>query len=82
LVLRTFRGVEERIIKLETMMYDYSIDLKTKKTLTESELREELLSIRDLVVKEHQSLYVNELNNLINRVHLFGYRFASLDRNK
>ena len=75
----TFRGVEERIIKLETMMYDYSIDLKTKKTLTESELREELLSIRDLVVKEHQSLYVNELNNLINRVHLFGYRFASLD---
>ena len=75
----TFRGVEERIIKLETIMYNYSIDLKTKKTITDSELRDELLSIRDLVVKEHQSLYVNELNNLINRVHLFGYRFACLD---
>lgn len=75
----TFRGVEERIIKLETIMYKYSIDLNSKNAITDSELREELLSIRDLVVKEHQSLYVNDLNNLINRVHLFGYRFASLD---
>ncbi|GAB1858200.1 phosphoenolpyruvate carboxylase [Flavobacteriaceae bacterium MHTCC 0001] len=75
----TFRGVEDRIIKLETIMYEYSINLKSKDALTEKELRQELLEIRDLVVKEHQSLYVNEINNLINRIHLFGYRFASLD---
>jgi len=75
----TFRGVEERIIRLETIMYDYSIDLNHKKAITEKELRLELLSIRNLVVKEHQSLYVSELNHLINRVHLFGYHFASLD---
>ena len=75
----TFRGVEERIIRLETIMYDYSINLKTKKAISAKELRKELLSIRDLIIEQHQSLYVNEINNLINRVHLFDYRFASLD---
>jgi phosphoenolpyruvate carboxylase len=75
----TFKGVEERIIRLETLMYNYSIDLETKDTITEKELRLELLSIRNHIIKEHQSLYVNEINNLINRVHLFGYNFATLD---
>ncbi|MEW4923371.1 phosphoenolpyruvate carboxylase [Algibacter sp. 2305UL17-15] len=75
----TFRGVEERIIRLETILYDYSIDLKTKKKITVKELIKELLSIRDVVVEQHQSLYVNDINNLINRVHLFGFRFATLD---
>ncbi len=75
----TFRDVEERVIKLETIMYNYSIDLNTKDAITDKELRQELLSLRDLVIKEHQSLYVNDINNLINRVHLFGYRFATLD---
>ncbi|WP_346881870.1 phosphoenolpyruvate carboxylase [uncultured Algibacter sp.] len=75
----TFRGVEDRIIRLETMLYNYSIDLNSDNALSDKELIKELLSIRDLIVKEHQSLYVSEINNLINRVHLFGYRFATLD---
>ena len=75
----TFRGVEDRIIRLENIMYNYSINLETKDSISEKELRHELLSIRNHIVKEHQSLYVNEINNLINRVHLFGYNFATLD---
>ena len=75
----TFKGVEERIIKLETILYNYSIDLNTKETIASKALILELLSIRNLIVEEHQSLYVNEINNLINRVRLFGYYFATLD---
>ncbi|ULC59529.1 phosphoenolpyruvate carboxylase [Flaviramulus sp. BrNp1-15] len=75
----TFRGVEERVVRLETILYDYSIDLDSPDAITSKELIRELLSIRNLVVKEHQSLYVGEINNLINRVHLFGYNFATLD---
>ncbi|GAA4938554.1 phosphoenolpyruvate carboxylase [Algibacter agarivorans] len=75
----TFRGVEERIVKLETILYNYSINLKTKKAITAKELILELLSIRSLVVKDFHSLYENEINDLINRVHLFGYNFATLD---
>ncbi len=76
----TFRGVEERIIRLETIMYNFSIDLNTKEeTLSSKELLKELLTIRDIVVEKHQSLYVNEINSLINRIRLFGYYFATLD---
>ncbi|MBC3756961.1 phosphoenolpyruvate carboxylase [Hyunsoonleella sp. SJ7] len=75
----TFRGVEDRIIRLETIMYEYSINLKYEDAISEKELRHELLEIQNIIINEHQSLYVNEINQLINRVHLFGYRFASLD---
>ena len=75
----TFRGVEERIIRLETIAYNFSIDLNTPETLTAKELLRELLDIRNTVVKNHQSLYVSEINSLINRIRLFGYHFATLD---
>jgi phosphoenolpyruvate carboxylase len=75
----TFRGVEDRIIRLETIMYAYSIDLKYDDAISAEDFINELLSIRDILINEHQSLYVTEVNNLINRVHLFGYRFATLD---
>jgi len=75
----TFRGVEERIIRLETIMYNFSIDLNTPDQISSKELIRELLDIRNTIVKVHQSLYVSEINNLINRVRLFGYYFATLD---
>ena len=75
----TFRGVEERVIKLETILYKYSINLDYAKAISVKELLTELLSIRNLIVKDFQSLYVTEINSLINRIHLFGYNFATLD---
>ncbi len=75
----TFRGVEDRVIRLETILYNYSIDLNTEETITSKEFLKELLSIRDVIKKDHQSLYVSEINSLINKVHLFGYNFAALD---
>lgn len=75
----TFRGVEDRIVRLETIMYNYSLDLNYDGKITLKEFIKELLSIRDYLIEEFQSLYVNELNTLINKVHLFKYNFASLD---
>ncbi|WP_242203022.1 phosphoenolpyruvate carboxylase [Aestuariivivens insulae] len=75
----TFRDVEERIVRLETLMYNYSLDPYKEDAITYKELIKELLSIRNLVVEEHQSLYVSQINTLINRIHLFGYHFATLD---
>ena len=75
----TFRGVEDRVIKLETRLYDFSINLNTANPISLQELTTELVSIRDFIVEEHQSLYVKEINSLLNRVQLFGYHFATLD---
>lgn len=75
----TFRGIEERIVRLETILYNFSINLNTAEKITSRELIHELLEIRNTIIKEHQSLYVSEINDLINRVRLFGYYFATLD---
>ncbi|GAA4280015.1 phosphoenolpyruvate carboxylase [Gaetbulibacter aestuarii] len=75
----TFRGVEDRIVKLETIMYQYSLNPDAEDMISARDLVKELLSIRDHIVEEHQSLYYSEINMVINRIHLFGYYFASLD---
>ena len=75
----TFRGVEERVVRLETILYNYSINLDYPEAITAKELLTELLSIRNLIIEEFQSLYVTEINSLINRIHIFGYSFATLD---
>src|SRR5690606_26562022 len=75
----TFRHVEERISKLEDIIYNYSIDLNYKEAISADALKKELREIRDIVIEDHQSLYLNEINNLINRIHLFGYYFSTLD---
>ena len=46
---------------------------------TARELQQELQNLRDLIVREHQSLFVDEVDDLIVKVHLFGFHFASLD---
>ena len=63
------------------MFYNYSTNQKNveEDTMSSKEFIKELLSIRNIIVDQHQSLYVSDVNNLINRVHLFGYNFATLD---
>ncbi len=75
----TFKGVEDKISFLEVKMYESSIDVKGNHTLEIEEFVNELKAIKSVLVKEHQSLYINELNSLLNKVHLFGYHFAALD---
>lgn len=75
----TFRNVRERVNKLEDTIYNYSIDLNYKHAPTLEELKKELLEIREIIINDHQSLYLTEINSLINRIHLFGYYFATLD---
>ena len=40
---------------------------------------EELYAAREIIVNKHQSLFVEELNDVINKVRIFGFHFASLD---
>ena len=75
----TFRGVEERINKLELKLYESSVDLNSNATIKLDEFISELHIIRDIIVKDHQSLYKTEIDSLINKVHLFGFHFAALD---
>ena len=75
----TFKGVEERINSLESKLYKSSINLHSKEAIELNVLISELLDIREIVINDHQSLYLQEVDSLINKVHLFGYHFATLD---
>jgi len=44
-----------------------------------AELQSELLDLRNLIIREHQSLFLDQLDDFIVKVHLFGFHFASLD---
>ncbi|MCO6149473.1 phosphoenolpyruvate carboxylase [Flavobacterium sp. NRK1] len=75
----TFVGVEEKITDIEVKLYRSVFYSQGEIYITLEELKKELSSIRDLIVNEHQSLYSDEIDELINKVNLFGYHFASLD---
>jgi phosphoenolpyruvate carboxylase len=73
----TFEGVEERIVVLETELW--KIITNQNSNLTAENFASELEVIKNVLIKEHQSLYLSEVNSLLNKVHLFGFHFANLD---
>ena len=75
----TFKGVEERVGKLELKLYKSSINLRSKEAIELKEFITELNAIKSIIIKDHQSLYLQELDSLINKVHLFGFHCATLD---
>jgi len=75
----TFRGLRERIIILNHQLHNTLLDKDKDNQISLIELREELKTIREILISQHESLYVEKLTTLINRTTLFGYHFASLD---
>jgi len=75
----TFKGIRDRVVDLNHRLHNTLLYKEDASQITLSEFREELELIRDILVKEHQSLFVDKVTTLINRITLFGYHFASLD---
>jgi len=73
----TFQGVEDRIVIVETELY--KIITNKKSNLTLEHFTSEMIAIKQLLIDEHQSLYVSKVNSLLNKIHLFGFHFANLD---
>ena len=75
----TFKGVYEPILKLENKIYKNSIKNRDHEDLELRAFKSELEEIRNSLIKDHQSLFLDELDNMINKVNLFGFYFATLD---
>ena len=72
----TFRVVEDRIGGLIDKAYEgYANPGAFDLDAFVNELKE----IRNVVSKDHHSLYLNEITSLINKIQLFGHHFATLD---
>ena len=75
----TFSGVEQLISAIETMLFENSVNPAINTLISLEEFKEKLEQIKSTLISKHQSLYIEDINDLINKVHLFGYHFATLD---
>lgn len=75
----TFSGIDTILNGLEKQLYDnifipgYQTDITTKYILIELE------KIKDIIIYQHNGLFLYLVTNLINKVNVFGLHFASLD---
>lgn len=75
----TFSGVEELISSIENKLYRSVFYSEGTLFISKEELASDLKLIKTLLIEKHQSLYLNEIDNLINKLSVFGYHFATLD---
>jgi phosphoenolpyruvate carboxylase len=76
----TFEGVEEHVARMEHCLYNSLYDpTKTEKYTTAPEFLEDLIKARNVLILQHGSLFLELLDEMILKVRLFGFYFASLD---
>ena len=74
----TFKQVASIVLEIEDKLYRSFIDPDTI-IYSQEELLNQLIEIKDLLVNNYQSLYLTELKDLIHKVRIFGFYFATLD---
>ncbi|MEJ7691436.1 phosphoenolpyruvate carboxylase [Daejeonella sp.] len=75
----TFQGVDTLLATLEERLYNNLFIPGYKADLSKEEIVSTLIEIRDILIAKHNSLFLSKVNNLLNKVNLFGLFFASLD---
>ena len=75
----TFEGVDVLLNDLENNLYNNLFIPGFKTTLTGREILAILQQIKDIIIHQHNGLFLNLVNNLINKIEIFGLHFASLD---
>ena len=75
----TFAGVQDILIKIEKRLYKHVVRSYTKVNFSQKILLSELEAARKIIEEKHDSLFIEELNDFINKVRIFGFHFATLD---
>ena len=75
----TFTKVDEIVADLENRLYRSAYYADGDVFIRVDELLLRLQEIRQLLINEHQSLYLEDVDALIGKIHLFGFHFATLD---
>jgi phosphoenolpyruvate carboxylase len=75
----TFNEVDAMIFSMENRLYRSVFYSQGEIFITLEELINELNRIKQIIINEHNSLYLDEVNLLLQKINQFGYHFASLD---
>ena len=73
----TFRDVEDIIENLRVRLYENMYD--PTKTMKYEEILNPLYRVKDYLLTNYNSIYIQELENLIDKVKIFKTNFAALD---
>jgi phosphoenolpyruvate carboxylase len=75
----TFKKIEDVIIQIEDSLWISIFETKKEPKIKLDVLKEKLNFIKETLINEHKSLFIDELQDLIDKVNIFGYHFATLD---
>ena len=75
----TFDGVQEVLSKIEKRLYKHVVRSYSKVNFSQDIFLDELAKARKIIEEKHQSLFIEELDDFINKVRIFGFHFATLD---
>jgi phosphoenolpyruvate carboxylase len=75
----TFKGVDVILADLEEKLYNHLFLQEVPKGLSSREILDQLNRMREIIIYEHNSLFVHLVDNLIGKVMVFGLYFATLD---
>lgn len=75
----TFNQTQDIVTDIEMKIYRSAYYSEGELFITTDELINQLVSLREIVRNKHQSLYLDDIDDLIGKVKLFGFYFATLD---
>ena len=75
----TFKNIEDKVVEIENRLYKSIFNESKTPKISLDELKTELNKIKNILINEHNSLFLEELEEIIDKVKIFGYHFASLD---
>ena len=75
----TFKNIESEISEIENKLYMSMNQDSVNVELDLNDLKFKLKNIREILISDHQSLFLDQLDDLILKVEIFGYHFATLD---
>ncbi|WP_158828419.1 phosphoenolpyruvate carboxylase [Mucilaginibacter lacusdianchii] len=75
----TFRGIEEPMRRLEELLYQNAFNPESEPRNLQDELLALLDNIKDVLVEDHDSIFIELVDDLSLKVKLYGCYFATLD---
>ena len=75
----TFNQVDTIIASLEYKLYRSVFYSQGELFISLEELNNELNIVKQIIINEHQSLYLDDINMLLQKINQFGFHFADLD---
>ncbi|MFN2423079.1 MAG: phosphoenolpyruvate carboxylase [Cryomorphaceae bacterium] len=75
----TFSGVEKLITDLEIQLYKSAYEQPEKPAITKEGFMKKLDELREIIITDHNGLFLEELDNLRVKLKIFGFHFSTID---